>query len=515
MPSPATEPGAINPRAEDEAERQIGTTRRTIARALRAGAITAVVQYLVTLAVFPVVVHHVGADLYGAWMAIASLLAIGALADAGLRTEITRRVGTALGQGDYAALKASLRTGVGILALAASLITVTGLLLAPMLRLFAFPGGVPGYTPGELDAILRATTLLLTLTLVIDGHLSVLRGVQRSDVETLSLLAAIAPGTAVTVSLAISGFGLWALFLGALTQSLTRWTIQWFALRRLMPGLGFGIAWPSSAAARGFLGFSAVVLLSQVSDVIDSQWDRVVLARFVGPTSVTFFSVGVMLILQAKAVVVLPLSPILAAVSELRVRDREALEHTYLLLSRVASVVASVLLAGLFILGPAFIRLWLGPDFSPAGTAIRLFTIAVALNLISAPAGLRSIAQGWHWTAAPSAIVNILVNGLLSFLLAATIGFNGPLLGSIAGNAAGLAVFYAPLMRRTRERWILPRLGAPLVGVAVAAITIIAHLDSPSTWLGFGATTMTLGVALTLGGALAERLSLRDLVASR
>ncbi len=89
-------------------------------------------------------------------------------------------------------------------------------------------------------------------------------------------------------------------------------------------------------------------------------------------------------------------------------------------------------------MGPAFIKLWLGAGFEPAGTALRLFAVAVAINLTSAAAGFRCIGQGWHRIAAASALVNILLNGILSFILAAAIGFNGPLIGSIVGNAAGV-----------------------------------------------------------------------------
>jgi len=492
----------------------LGTTRTALARTLRAGAITAVVQYVVTLAVFPVVVHHVGTDLYGAWSAIASLLAVGALADAGIRTEITRRVGAALGMNDPQELKQSLRTGVGILTLTATAVAVVGVLLTPLVREFAFPGGVRGYSPGDLDTVLRATILLLAITLVVDGHLAVLRGVQRSDVENLAVLAGLVPGTALTILLAIGGFGLWALFIGAAAQAVTRWIVQLIALRRLMPDLGFGVTWPGAAALRTYLGLSSLIVLIQASDVIDSQWDKVVLARYVGPASVAFFSIAIVMILQAKTVVVIPLAPIIAAVAELQNRDRAALERTFSLLSRVAAVVGTTLLAGFFAVGPAFIRLWLGAGFDQTGTAIRLFIIAVALNLIPAAVAMRCIALGWHRVAAISATSNIAVNGVLSFVLASTIGFVGPLIGSIAGNAAGAIVLYVLVARRTHSGWIIPRLRAPLVGTVLALLIIVTGLDAPRTWPTFVATTVVLGAMLALGTAFAERLPMRALLGS-
>jgi len=491
--------------------RQIGTTRATVARALRANALTTLAQYVVMIAVFPVILRYVGPALYGAWAAMIAVLAVGALADAGIRTEIARRVGTALGQRDGDELQRAVRTGVGLLVISASAILIVGEALVPAIRHFVFPGGVTGYSASALDNVLRAAILLTALTLVADGYLSVLRGVQRSDVQTLATLLGLVVGAAATVALAAAGYGLWSLLLGQVTQAVMRSAVQWVALRRLLPEVRFRIIWPTTARARSFLGLSGLLLLLQVSDVIDSQWDRVALARFVGPASVAFFSIGVLLVLQAKTIVVLAVTPVLAAVAELQHRQQQALERVYLLFARVGAVIATGLLAGLFILGPDFFRLWLGPGYSDAGTAVRLFTIAVALNLVIAAPSLRCIGHGWHRTATLPALVNVVVNGVVSYTLAARIGFVGPLIGSIAGNGVGTAMFYVLLLRRTRDRWVVPPLAAVSFGAGVAAITVALGLDNPADWLSFSLTAAVMAVILIFGASFVEHVPVRAL----
>ena len=59
---------------------------------------------VLNMAVVPIVLGRVGTGDYGAWATISSVLAVGALADAGLRTEIVRRVGVAHGRGSDAEL---------------------------------------------------------------------------------------------------------------------------------------------------------------------------------------------------------------------------------------------------------------------------------------------------------------------------------------------------------------------------------------------------------------------------
>jgi O-antigen/teichoic acid export membrane protein len=326
------------------------------------------------------------------------------------------------------------------------------------------------------------------------------------------MIIGIAPGTAVMLGLAYAGLGLWALFLGTLATVATRWIVQSIAMHTLLPGIHFRIAFPHGAAARGFLSLSALVFLSQLSDVVDSQWDKVVLAHFVGAASVAYFAVATSLLLQLKLVAALPLTPVIAAVAELREKDAAALERTYSLLARLTAALSATLFAAVFVMGPAFFRIWLGPEFTTAGLAVRLFAVAVAINLINAAAAFRCFGLGWHRIPAASALSNILVNGVLSFVLAARIGFVGPFIGSIAGNAAGALVFYALLWRRTRDRWTIPRLLAPTVAAGIAALTILLGLDQPSNWINLIASSALLVLAMAVVTTLVERLPIASLL---
>src|SRR5260221_80730 len=85
-------------------------------------------------------------------------------------------------------------------------------------------------------------------------------------------------------------------------------------------------------------------------------------------------------------------------------------------------------------LWPAFVGLWVGGQYGMAGDAARLFGVAMVVNSCGAPLAYRAFGEGLHRLAAFSSVTNIVVNGAVSFALAATIGFRGALYGSIAGN---------------------------------------------------------------------------------
>jgi O-antigen/teichoic acid export membrane protein len=489
-----------------------GTSRRNLLRAFRTSAAGALVTYAVNLAIVPFVLHRVGATLYGAWATVASILAVGALADAGVRTEIIRRVGVAQGERDDEALIRSVHEGVTLLAALAAAVTLLGVVAAPAIRAFAFPGGVPGYANPELDLLIRATVAVLATSLVVNGYFGVLRGVQRADVETVGQMLAIPVSAAVTAVAVSLRWGLWGLFLGSIATLLVTATWSARGASRVVPDLRPRLVALTRPVMTGYLALSGLALLSQIGDVVDSQWDKVVLSRYVGSAAVTSFQIGTNLVQQGKALALLPLAPLLVSVAELRLRDEARMESLYRLMARAGAVVGTVVLGGLVAFAPSFVRLWLDgdPSAGSAGTAARLFSVAVALNLIAAPLAFRAFGEGWHVLAAASAGANMALNGVLSLVLTMSIGFNGALYGSIAGNLAGTVVFVVLMHRRLGDRWIVPPWKALAIGSLATGLAVVAGAGRIETWPVLVLAGGLFAVGLGAVCAAAERLSLHD-----
>jgi O-antigen/teichoic acid export membrane protein len=483
--------------------------------ALRGATGAAAVSYGVGLAVLPFVLRRLGTPVYGAWVSISSLLVIGVLADAGVRTEIVRRVAAAHGADDRVALTRAVHEGVTLLVGVGGAFALLGSFGAPALRAFAFPHGVPGYSPAAVEWLIRGTLALLSLTLVSNGYFGVLKGVQRPDVETVSQMAAVPAGAVVTVLAVVAGWGLAALLLGAFVQLMVGSVWQWVRLERVVPGLRPRLVRMGTRATGAYLGLSGLVLLCQISDVVDSQWDKLVLSRFVGSTAVTSFQVGTSLVIQGKALVAVPLLPLLAAMSELRGRDDQRMERFFAVLSGAGMAVGAVVLGGIFVFSPAFIRLWLGPDVAAAGGAARLFAVAAGLSVLVLPLACRALGEGWHRLVAIAAVVNMVVNGALSLALTLWIGFNGPLYGSIAGNLAGTLAFLLMMRRRLGGKWRRPPMGAVVVGVLAAAVAVGLGLDRLASWpsLAVAGAAWTLGVGSV--GCAVEHLPVTDLLRRR
>ncbi len=479
--SPALQTGATGVESPATA-RAVGTSRRTLGLTLRSGAVGAVATGLSTLLLTPYILRTIGSTGFAVWAVISSIIAIAGLADAGIRTEMMRRVGAAYGRGDLAALRSAVHEAVSLLTILAAALVAVGVVAAPYVRSAVFPY-VHGADVGEIDALIRCTVVLVGVSLVVGGYLSALRGLQRSDVELLGRFLAVVISASLTVIAIHAGLGLWSLFIAAAAQIVTVWVLQWWALRSLVPSLRFRVRFP--IAGFGYVALSGLILLSQVSDVVDFQWDKLVLSRLVGTQAVTAYVTGTMFVLQARTLALLPLMPLLVAIAELGTKQRNRAAQLYDLLARSSLIAGAAILSAFVVFAPALVRAWIGPDYPGAVLVMRLFAIAMFVNMLAAPWNSIAVGNGRHRMAASSAVVNMTVNGVASILLTLRFGLLGSLLGSILGNGCGVLAFVVLLRRAGRWEWCVAPMRAIVVVGAGTALAVL--LDLPrfaASWPG-------------------------------
>ncbi|MEY2399237.1 MAG: hypothetical protein QOJ00_2411 [Actinomycetota bacterium] len=488
----------------------VGTTPRAIRLSVGGTTIATLLGYACNLVLVPALLRDIGPGLYGTWATIASLLAVGGLADAGVRTEIVRRVGAARGAADDAGVVAAVNRGVSLLAVFALGLVVVGAVGAPAMRAFAFPTGVAGYSGAALDWLIRGTFLLLAVELVVNGHFAVLRGLQRGDAEALAIALSAPVGVVATLGGVVAGWGLWALLVGGVAQLAVQVGVQTIATTRLVPALRFRLVRIDRATARGFAVLGGLALIAQIGDVVDTQWDKVVLARYVGTAAVASFQIGTTLVLQAKVLALIPIAPMLVAVAELRHVERERLDELCRQLGQVGAVAGATVLGAVFVFAPAFIHLWLGSNASASAIdACRIFVIAVAINLWCAPLAFRALGHAWPGVTAVSAGVNMAVNGVASLALTFHLGFRGPLIGSIVGNVAGAAALAIVMRRRLGAEWQRPPMLPYAAGALMAALAIGLGADGVASWpalVGFGALWAAVaGPVIALSAGMRRR----------
>lgn len=471
------------------------STSRNVAASIRGTSASILVGYVTTLVFLPAILRAVGKDTYGVWAVIASLIAVGALADAGIRTEVMRRVAAAGRDGEQ--VRQILGEAFTLLGALAMTLATAGILAAPALRSAAFPDGSTQIPAGTIDNAIRAAAVILAVSLLANGLAAVLPGLQRADLDRAAHVIAAPLSSALTLGAAWAGWGLRSLVAGAAAHLLTATTLRFLALRRLLPRTTLRPLRLQRRVLSGYLGLSGLALLIQVSDVVDAQWDKLVLSRYIGSGAVASYQVAITLVQQVRSIAVIAIPILMVAMAEFEARaDYKRATRAYRTLSALTLTAGTVLLGGVFAFGPVFVEVWLRTGDDDSELAVRLFALAMAINVLVAPWGARALAQERHALVALSAGCNVAVNLIASLMLTLAIGFEGALYGSIAGNGAGaIALLLALLRFGGLEAVRLPWRGS-LVGVAAAAVVVV--LDVPqhlSGWLSLGAAgILWLGV---------------------
>lgn len=483
--------------------RDVGTSRRTFARTMGSGFLKALVVPATSFLVLPLVLDDLGTTEYGVWATLSSLLAVGGLVDAGVRTEIIRRVADAHGSEDLAAGVRSARQGVTILAVCSAVLVVAVVALSDPIVGFVFPD-LTGALRTDTRAVLIGLVVLLAVSMVNGGLYSVAAGLQRGDYENVTTVMSAVAGALVTVvSVNGLGLGLWGMLWGATANVAVMVAGQVWATRRLVPSLRLPFTRINRVVVRGFFAISALLFLSQVGDVVDFQYDKVILSRYLEPAAAGQYQLGTMLSLNLRMLALMPMTLLLAGTAELW---RSSPQRARRLLDVVTAFVyasGGLLMTGVIVLAPSFMRLWLGHGYTEAGRAAQLLAVAMVLNLVAAPWTGFAIGRRWVGIPALAAVGNMVTNAVLSFVLVTHIGFDGALYGSIAGNAVGLLVFYVLLRHRVPGPWLRPVLRPLAVCAALGAVAAQLVAGFPglvSGWAAFLGTGTVL--ALVLAAAL-------------
>jgi O-antigen/teichoic acid export membrane protein len=444
---------------------------------------------MAALFVLPRVLHGVHVARYGEWATLAGILAIGQLAEAGVGTEIARRVATAHGQGDLQEARRAVRQGTTVLVGIAALLEIVGVTVAHPVVNLVFATVSTGQR-GQLSLLLIGMVSLLAVGLVGSGYFGILGGLQRTDYGNWSGIVSIVIGAGVTVGGIALGLGLWALLLADCVQLLVSWVGPVGGMRRVVPDVRFGLTRVTPAMVIGFIGMPAMIVLASVGALFDSQVDKLVLAHNVGPRASAMFQIGAQIVLSARSVALIPLAVLLAGTAELYRSNPGRLRHLEGIAGRSAQAIASVTAGGFLIFSSSFLRVWLGPGYGGAALSLRYLAIAALLNVWSAPWFYYAVGRGRYHYVLISASANLVVNASGTIFLTTRIGLLGALIGSVAGNASGTLTGWLVLRRWVRRHWLRPALRtSAVVAMVVGPMLVVAsHIPASWFWLaGWGA----------------------------
>jgi O-antigen/teichoic acid export membrane protein len=340
--------------------------RRVTLSAIASGLakLTSVGTALITV---PLTLHYLGAERYGLWMTISSLLVMLAFADFGIGNGVLNAVARAHGNDDVQAVRVCVSSGyfvLGLVALALLVLLAASYPFVPWAALFNVRTDLASREVGPAVAVFVAC-FALAVPLGIVQRVQI--GLQRSFLASLWQCGASLLGLLGVVVAIHQQAGLpWLVlaFFGAPLIAGSFNTLVFFG--RTNPELAPRRALVSSPAALDLVRSGALFFVLQLVVGVAYASDSFVISHVLGPAAVADYAVPERLFSLVTVALGMFLAPLWPAYGEAIARgDTAWARHTLWRSTTLAVGVAAVFSGVLVLLGPLLIKLWVGTAVQP------------------------------------------------------------------------------------------------------------------------------------------------------
>jgi O-antigen/teichoic acid export membrane protein len=395
------------------------------------GAAWAIAEYfgypLLMFAATPLLLHVLGATVYGQWMLLLTLNGLGGLAGMGMGMAATREVAGHLGRADRKGAAAAARSCLGVTlaasaAIAAAIVAGAAVVPSPWLARMG--------EPEAIRLVVVAGAMMIVLEQVDTVFAGTIRGLERYDVSAKVELTAKAAMVLATIAAAVLTQSLAVIMATTLVCMLVRSAIKARIAARL---LGNGMLWPrweQHHVAAAF-NFGKWTWGQSIGAALFATADRLLVGGMMGAAALAHYSVCVQLAQQVQTLPAAGAQVLLPRVSRL---EGEGRPYRNMALRLTVGVGAIAGLAGLVLalLGYGIMQLWVGTSIAQ-DTAGTLPLLALGYAILGANVVPHYVLLG-AGRARFVAVVNIAA-GLfaiaLAWLLIPAMGFAGAAIGRL------------------------------------------------------------------------------------
>jgi O-antigen/teichoic acid export membrane protein len=451
--------------------------------------------------------RHLGTGPYGVLvLALAFSVSAGylSISDLGLQAGVTRFIADADGRGQRERIGEVVSSALAVLTVAA-LVAVAVLLTLSVVgtHIFTKLQGAELQNDLHLLFILFAAEALFGLPAL--AFVGVLQGLQRYGWIKVVDLSRQVLYTVLALAVLLTGHGVVAL--GAAMIAGTAFAAVGYAVvaHVLCPEMRVSARLISRSALRPLAGFSAWVFVSRINGVIWSQMDTVILAVVVGATVLAGYNFAARLesavsypLTLTTAAVIPAAANLLALESRARLRELLIRGTRYTLALSLPVTIAAMILAR-----PLLIA-WVGVRYASFAGPAQLFLTYQLVTCSATIALTMLVGMGRVRAVTAYATTAMLVNLVISIILAKPLGVSGVIIGTLVGYGI-TAPLYVRLVLRELSMGIDEFIGkailpiVPWAALFALVIAVTSRLFPPGNLITVGLCCVPASVCYIVG----------------
>jgi O-antigen/teichoic acid export membrane protein len=407
-----------------------------------ASALAKVVSVGTALVSIPLTLHYLGAERFGLWMTISSLVALLAFADLGVANGVLNQVADAHGRDDRAGVRRAIASGLALLLVVAAAIVAAFGAAYPFIdwpAVFNVKGDIAAVEAGPAFAVFVACyAATIPLVVVQRAQMGLQQGFRASLWQIAGSLCGLG---AVLVAIRLQAGLPWLVLAlaGAPLLAAALNTLHFLVFAR--PDLRPAAAMVTRDSVRAVASAGALFFVLQLAAAVAYASDNFIIARLLGAEAVAAFAVPEKMFALLSMAVAMALAPLWPAYGEALARGDGAWVRTTLARSvSTAVLVTGGLSLSLFLTGDWLVSMWVGSKVPEVPYLLAALAIWKPIEAAGIAFAMFLNALGMLRFQAAIAVLTCCAAVALKILLIPVIGASGAVWGMIAAYVLVAAV---------------------------------------------------------------------------
>jgi O-antigen/teichoic acid export membrane protein len=271
---------------------------------------------------------------------------------------------------------------------------------------------------------------------------SVINGFQRLDLSNILLFLHSLINALLTVCFLLAGAKLEGLLLATLFSSLFNLAASVTIARKLLRGIMPNPLRCDFLTVKQICSFSLALFTGRTMVMIQSQLEKLYIARFVGVVQVGWYEIASEAASKVRRLPDLLLSPVMAAASELHAADEQTkMRELYFRTNKYYAVSAIPFVVFALFTAKLLVKLWLGPSLVAIAVPFAGLVLGNFFLQVGAPLHAVLVGRGILRPGVYGAVVTAALNIVLSLVFIQRWGFAGAMLGTTVSMIVGSIYF--------------------------------------------------------------------------
>lgn len=379
----------------------------------------------ILLLITPYIVRHLGKEEFGVWALVNVVSSYAQLSDFGITESLIKFVAEFKAKGETLRLNQLLNTALTAYFFLAIIFFSLFVTFLPFIveRVLSIP---PALSEKALY-VFTVAILLFVINLMMGVFGSLILGFQRmgySNAISLCSTLLLAVGTVVFLH---QGYGLKGLIYNNAIVSAFVICSNALVARRLFPAMRLNpFRYCTRETLAQIFSFSWKVQVSNMTQLLIFQLDRVLLSHYVGLTAVGYYEVANRIASQVRGVVASMFSPMVPAASALQAGDEsERVSGLYRRSFKYMAMVDIPLALLVVALAHPFVMAWMGSGYETSAVTMQLLMGSYMLNLLTGPGAFILSGINKPEIGMRSSVIAGMTNLVLCLYLVQSVGYYG------------------------------------------------------------------------------------------